>query len=423
MKEYKLKLINFNSGEEKMKNILVIISNFEHGCFFYRMEKSLKKKEYNLIFVTSMTVTFFYLKYHGCNVYLARNCDDINIECDKLKETIDFKMGKLGEKEVYRVYKSIYIKIKEIYSKMDVYKIFLWNGNGAHDLAGIKFAGENNIGILFFELANIPGRIFVDRKGTNVGSELYQNKEILNFYDVNEYEYVGWKKSYLEEKMKQHVVLQAKKRKNSILISILNIMGFYIYTHIGYSNCYLMKKISSYRKNTKGQISYDVFDYVNKKYIFFPLQVSCDTQILIHSDISLLEALMYAINQAGELNISLVIKMHPAEQNLEIFKDIILLKKKYDFYLSNENTFFLIKHANKIITINSTVGLEAMIMKKRVEVLGHAFYEKFSQDDLKKYILGYLVNIDFFSSKEITNREINGLINRFDDSKKYENDI
>ena len=42
------------------------------------------------------------------------------------------------------------------------------------------------------------------------------------------------------------------------------------------------------------------------------------------------------------------------------------------------------------MTINSTVGMEAKLYHKPVEVLGRAFYQHFDHERLKKYLHHYL---------------------------------
>ncbi|MNP77922.1 Capsule polysaccharide biosynthesis protein [compost metagenome] len=70
--------------------------------------------------------------------------------------------------------------------------------------------------------------------------------------------------------------------------------------------------------------------------------------------------------------------------------NIAKLQQRYGFKITQENTLDLIKASTRVITINSTVGLEAKLYRKRVEVLGRAFYAHFSHEQLKKYLHRYL---------------------------------
>lgn len=55
--------------------------------------------------------------------------------------------------------------------------------------------------------------------------------------------------------------------------------------------------------------------------------------------------------------------------------------------------------SSKVVTINSTVGLEALILDKEVEVLGRAVYSHFDHERLKAYVCRYLINIDYFDDE------------------------
>jgi len=56
-----------------------------------------------------------------------------------------------------------------------------------------------------------------------------------------------------------------------------------------------------------------------------------------------------------------------------------------------------------VVTINSTVGLEALLYGKKVVSLGRCFYKEFDQARLLKYIHSFLIDgIDYFGSGEIS---------------------
>lgn len=102
-----------------------------------------------------------------------------------------------------------------------------------------------------------------------------------------------------------------------------------------------------------------------------------------------------------------MIKPHPAEENTEFIKQIESLEDIRTKIVSND-TNELIKNAKIVCTINSTVGLEAMILGKEVKVFGRALYAGFTHERLKSYICGYLVNIDYFDG-EVKQSEANRL--------------
>lgn len=77
------------------------------------------------------------------------------------------------------------------------------------------------------------------------------------------------------------------------------------------------------------------------------------------------------------------------------------------------NTFELISNAIKVITINSTVALEAKIIGVDVDILGKSYYRLFDEDKIKKYIMGYLVDMDFFSQKQFKVEQIRLLLRKY----------
>jgi capsular polysaccharide export protein len=83
--------------------------------------------------------------------------------------------------------------------------------------------------------------------------------------------------------------------------------------------------------------------------------------------------------------------------------EIVRLQKAYSFDIVAAPTTELIRHAQMVVTINSTVGLEALLYGKDVVSLGRCFYKEFDQTRLLKYIHSFLIDgIDYFGSGEIS---------------------
>ncbi|VFN01211.1 MAG: capsular polysaccharide export protein [Candidatus Kentron sp. G] len=114
-----------------------------------------------------------------------------------------------------------------------------------------------------------------------------------------------------------------------------------------------------------------------ERYIFVPFQVDSDSQIIRHSpmlnNMSELFDLIHAeLDNVIKYNIKFVLKEHPNSRN----NYERLHKKSKDIIFINElTTEELIKDSLGVITINSTVGLEAFMLGKSVLILGRAFYD------------------------------------------------
>jgi capsular polysaccharide export protein len=119
-------------------------------------------------------------------------------------------------------------------------------------------------------------------------------------------------------------------------------------------------------------------DRLPEHYVFIPFQVVKDSQLLLYSPLvgndmeSFLDHCRTAVKQVAE-DYRIIVKLHPADldnvdysQLPERYPDVIFLKD----YPSNQ----LIQGSNLVITINSTVGVEALLHDKPVITLGNNFY-------------------------------------------------
>ena len=108
-----------------------------------------------------------------------------------------------------------------------------------------------------------------------------------------------------------------------------------------------------------------------KKYIFIPLQVNTDTQVLVHSGYENIQDFISHVEKTfydEQNNVSLVFKPHPMDKGMEYTFDSRSI-------VVDSDTNKLIQGSEFIITINSTVGFEAIQHYKVVIVLGEAFYK------------------------------------------------
>lgn len=116
-------------------------------------------------------------------------------------------------------------------------------------------------------------------------------------------------------------------------------------------------------------------------YVFLPLQVHDDSQILLHSPrfsdmpavVDFCARGVAAFNAAHGGNLKLVIKEHPSDYGRI---DYAKLRARHPdlAFTRTSDTRELIAKAQAVITVNSTVGIEALLYLKPVVTLGDAFY-------------------------------------------------
>lgn len=113
------------------------------------------------------------------------------------------------------------------------------------------------------------------------------------------------------------------------------------------------------------------------RYIWVPFQIDSDSQIIRHSPwIANMRALFAVLETlsplAAALGLVFVCKEHPSSTIK--YPDLHQRQSANLRIVNSVRTDALIHHAAGVITINSTAGLEALLMYKPVIALGEAFY-------------------------------------------------
>lgn len=121
--------------------------------------------------------------------------------------------------------------------------------------------------------------------------------------------------------------------------------------------------------------------FLPEQYFLVPFQVNTDSQITLFSPwiknmFCLVEQLLQAEAVLGDDMPNIVLKTHPAcAQNYEKLRGYVTLTSQKIRFVDDVAVDTLIKYSDAVITINSSVGMEALLMRKRVIVLGQAFYD------------------------------------------------
>lgn len=343
--------------------------------------------------------------------------ENVNIdEFAKFKEeaaVMERKAKLLAPKLIDRQYDWLCKGFKNYFTQNAVDKLIIWNGSMLQGYVASMIADYFQINKSFFETGNFPNKIFVDPEGVNAASSL-MDKDLSICSNYNEEKLNDFLTGHKRKKEEMHLVPQAKKGKQLNYFTIWDSLYNLFAQHPILENDYtLFGKLKRMKFANKFSIDYNNVQYGDADYILFPLQVSIDSQLIRNSDLTTQESIDYALKVAQGNNLALLIKPHPVEKNKNIVTYICDLKKQHNnIYLTNQNTYQLIKHCKKLITINSTVGIEGLMYYKHVEVLGKAFYKPYCEPDLSKHI-----------DKNKINRFLyNYLFNILQDGSVYEHD-
>lgn len=157
---------------------------------------------------------------------------------------------------------------------------------------------------------------------------------------------------------------------------------------------------------------------IKQKTIFFPLQVQLDTNILLYSPYrTMREAFLQIYNNLNSPNTQFVVRPHPEEDSIQ--KTNIPRLQNVSIQ-EGETLDHWISESDLVVTINSTVGLEALLQAKSVICLGKSIYssirtladfgntkidEKQNTLEVRKY-LAYLISNNLIKSDSLWNLDV-----------------
>lgn len=365
-------------------------------------------------FITNKLSCYFYLRSKTENkiVFLTKKNSKIKTyNPEKLGKTISVLNGRQSLQNAIDNYCEIYsaldIKLKDLITSKDT--IILFNGNHASAIAVADYFALYKAKTLYCEISNLPGKMIFDPAGVNAQSILFQRPDVLdNLPLVTDEQHKHWVERYIA--YKNSPLPQAKiNLANYSIVAIDDIFSRIIPNLIREDSLPLIKKVKMFRDKYRSRkiLADNIKADLKKEYVFYPTQVTSDTQLKINSDIDNITAITNIIKI--EKNTQIFVKIHPAESNIETIHFFKNLAEQNKIILVNNNTIELIRSARKVYTINSTVGLEALIFDKDLVVLGRAIYSNFSPSRLKQYIHNYLVDLDYFSINDVDQTHIDKL--------------
>jgi capsular polysaccharide export protein len=204
----------------------------------------------------------------------------------------------------------------------------IWNGLKFRQRVAISAAKAQDINCLYMENGLLPGMTTLDGKGINFQNSVPRSAEFFNQLDPHSFQ------SGLIEQLSEPLTDQFTDKPPSL----------------------------------------------PEHYIFVPFQVTTDSQIILFSPwikdmIDLVKQLDLVSQKLGHNMPDIVFKPHPACD--QKYDALIEQYKHHDkLHFNTETpTPVLIQHAKAVATINSTVGIESLLLNKKLITLGHAFYQ------------------------------------------------
>jgi len=211
-----------------------------------------------------------------------------------------------------------------------------WNGNGPHFIFLMKVAAKiSNIPVFHVERGLLPDTLVFDPQGVNFKS--YVSGSYLPLISEAER---GAARSYISDFASKGKTIVGKDQESDL---------------------------------TREELNHALGLQANAKYIFFPMQIEGDSNIVLNSPIykkmaSVIEDLEHVAEQTG---LKVICRPHP-EYSLTPAE----LKSLHPGVIFDNSMHLhtMLKHAVANVIINSTVGLESILLGKPTIALGHSVY-------------------------------------------------
>lgn len=391
-------------------NILVNIYNPEDYAFIRRFYSEFKRRNWRVLYLANGILPYLFLKMNGEQVFIVKKK---SVECDvEMSGNFSVLTGRLTETEAIYSYASTTEKLECIYNEHPWDIAIIPSGRLVNHVAISDFCDNKSIRKIFVGYGNIPSRTFVDPEGTDMASLLYRSPEVLDKWGELD-SFKEWRQEYISRKLKNHRIGQARsvnfKLKLKKNIQILSCYFERLFGIVGENSYYFG------RGQKVEAVDLNFSDSLPDKYVFFPMQVSTDAQIILNYDGNSIQgALDIMVARSRERGIPLVVKPHPAEIDADVMHYLNEVAGQGNIVLRNDNTFELIQGADEVWTINSTVGLESKIVGTPVTFEGNSIYREMEGPRIAAYVMKYLAKIEYFSDDEITAEQFDDF---FDESR------
>jgi capsular polysaccharide export protein len=368
----------------------IFVADYKAAAYYFI--RLMKELDGNSLLVTNLLSVYLYARFKRVNckllvAYRGAGSDQVNIDIMKTREYVSSQLTPMQidsyASSVLRILNSIDVMSGKT-------KVICWNGCDVVGAVVRLFCRERDIVNLFMEISNIPGKLVVDKDGVNSWSKICDEDFVIPEPDVK-YDAALEYFSEIISLKKEYVPPQSVAARNISLGMLLDSLFMLSFGCGNYNFNSVVRKLESKIKSRRPFfLSKTDFD---AEY-FFPMQVGDDSQMLLNSDYNLTTAIEYVLaNYPGRV----AIKPHPAEMDPKINSLIDGFVKSGVVDLYTGPVDYAISSCKCVLTVNSTVGFEALLYGKEVVFIGRSQYSKL--DNYKKlywYLNEYLVSGDFF---------------------------
>lgn len=268
--------------------------------------------------------------------------------------------------------------LEQLFRRYRISAVFQWNGYHFPGPLVSQICRQRGIATLYGENGFFPKTLQIDPEGVNADSSLARR--------TPEQWRAGWSPWPEQQEsppiegghfLPKAVLETTRLQKLHSLLQVHTLEQRY------YGKLYRPNPLDKVRElrrtnQVKAQRPTTANTKLPEQFLFVPLQVHDDTQITIHSPWirnmrELVSAVIAARNQL-KLPHTVVVKEHPVDLGRIDYKEFIA--KADAVWLWDYPLEELLERAAAVITVNSSVGLEAVLAGRAVVSLGASVYEK-----------------------------------------------
>ena len=383
------------------KTLIIYCNSLFMTALSNRMQPAMTEFGWSIVLVTSLLSVYLRAHRYGIPCYLIKAGEPKHsyqgLEANKTREYLQ-RTSRIQHIQFFQ--NSTLSSLEFLISRIRPSAVAVWNGMDAGTQATLAFANHHGIPKILFEIGNIDSKLFADPEGVNASSMLVRNPSALDAWRISDEEFADWLTKFKGRQLLTTIPPQARFIRSINPFYLLDRAGATLLGTPQPTETTIVDKLVNKFKNYRVPTIHAIRPI--SPYVFLPLQVSSDINLLIHSDYDNLSAIDIAAKHARKLGCILVVKMHPAETDRTMALNILRACQKHGHFITSMNTTELVLGAVEVVTINSTVGLEAMLLGKKVMILGRCIYKDFTTSRTRAYVLRYLVDFDPFGEKPMS---------------------
>ena len=384
-----------------MSTVVMLVDWPDRYRFFSRWVSALEALGHRSVFITNKLSLYRRAGTDGIGAELiVKTPIRQEARLDGCREIVS---GMLSTRQAQSLYWSSRAALERLGEAAPIEAVVLWNGGGVAARALSDECDARRVDMAFLEIANLPGKIVIDPAGVNAASSVCTDIARLDRLDAQRESFESWLESFVAVKSAGPVSLpQAELMKRpDVWATFVNNVGFHLRAVPRDDRTSLAVK--AWRLVSRGlQTPPPRAEAEPGAYVLFPMQVSNDTQVLLNSDMDLFGALEWAVRRARGTGRRLLVKPHPAEPDPAVRRRLELGQGD-DYSITGGDSFELVRTAGEVVTINSTVGLEARLVEVPVTFLGRTPYRLLdTRERVMKYVQSYLVNVDYFADGDVS---------------------